>query len=64
MDYTGKPIAESTEKVPDNGSGSDSVSSKMKKFESFENIAPVILEKEKRDFGVTPVLFNSIGIPN
>jgi hypothetical protein len=64
LDYTGKPIAESTEKVPDNGSGSDSVSSKMKKFESFENIAPVILEKEKRDFGVTPVLFNSIGIPN
>ena len=70
LDYTGKPIAESTDKVLDNGkvsddgSGSDSVSSKMKKFESFENIAPVILEKEKRDFGVTPVLFNSIGIPN
>jgi hypothetical protein len=51
LDYTGKPIAKSTDKVLDNGkvsddgSGSDSVSSKMKKFESFENIAPVILEK-------------------
>ena len=44
LDYTGKPIAKSTDKVlddgkvSDDGSGSDSVSSKMKKFESFENI--------------------------
>ncbi len=38
LDYTGKPIAESTEKVPDNGRGSDTTVAKMKKFETFENI--------------------------
>ncbi len=42
LDYTGKPIAESKDKVPDNGRGSDTIVAKMKKFETFKKNVQVL----------------------